>query len=87
MGRDLHGRLAALEAKRHPITTRFETWLDKGDGLLRNGDRVMTREAFRAAFPDAMRIRLNLGNPPGMAGAVAEDGSQDSQELRSIWEP
>jgi hypothetical protein len=66
MRRDLHGRLAALEAKHHPVETRIETWLDEGDGLLRNGGRVMTREAFRAAFPHAMRVSLNIGKPAGV---------------------
>jgi hypothetical protein len=37
---DLHCRLAALKAKRHQsVAIHFEAWLDKGDGLMRNGDR------------------------------------------------
>jgi len=44
---------------------RVETWLDKGDGVLRNGDTVMTHKAFAAAFPHALRVTLKLGGDSG----------------------
>ena len=63
MRRDLNRRLAALEAITPAGTPPCRTWLDAGDGLLRNGDTVMTEAAFKKAFPKAIRITLKLGEP------------------------
>jgi hypothetical protein len=59
---DIHRRLAALEARHHTGTPKFNVWINKGDGLLRNRDgAAMTQEAFDAAFPNAIKFTLNIG--------------------------
>lgn len=40
---------------------RVEVWVKEGDGIVRHrSGRVMTKEAFDAAFPHARHITLNL---------------------------
>jgi hypothetical protein len=61
MARDICRRLAALEARRHVGPPKFEFWVNKGDGYLRNKDgTTMTRDAFDAAFPNAIKIKLDI---------------------------
>jgi len=58
---DIHRRLAALEARQHVATPKFECWVDAGDGYLRRKDgTTMTRAAFDAEFPNARKIKLNI---------------------------
>jgi hypothetical protein len=65
MRRDLQRRLETLEAKRQGRRTAFDPcWLNLGDGFLRNGEMVMTEEAFRKAFPNCRQITLKLGEIP-----------------------
>ena len=62
MRRDIHCRLAALEALHQAGTPKVDIWINEGDGLVRNRDgAVMTQEAFDAAFPKAVKITLALG--------------------------
>jgi hypothetical protein len=57
----LKRRLARLEAKQNIGSPQVEVWLDKGDGYLRKNDgTTMTREAFDAAFPNAMKVTLDI---------------------------
>jgi hypothetical protein len=64
MARDIFRRLTALE--RHRVGTpkvevKVEVWINEGDGIVRHrSGRVMTKEAFDAAFPHARHISLNL---------------------------
>lgn len=57
----LERRLAGLEANGNIGPPKFEFWVDEGDGYLRKKDgTTMTREAFEAAFPNAIKFKLNL---------------------------
>jgi hypothetical protein len=57
----LKRRLARLEAWENVGPPKFECWVDAGDGHLRHKDgRIMTREAFDAAFPNAKKITLDI---------------------------
>jgi hypothetical protein len=56
----LKRRLARLEAKNIGPPT-VEVWLDKDDGYLRKNDgTTMTRQAFDAAFPNALKMTLDI---------------------------
>jgi len=53
--------LARLEAMQNIGSPNVEVWLEKGDGYLRKKDgTTMTRQAFDAAFPNAMKITLDI---------------------------
>jgi hypothetical protein len=59
----LKRRLAKLEAAKENFgPPEFEeVWVDAGDGYLRNqAGMTMTREAFDMAFPDAIKLTMNL---------------------------
>ena len=59
--KDLKRRLARLETKKCVGPSKFELWVNEGDGYLRHKDgRIMTREAFDAAFPNARKITLDI---------------------------
>jgi hypothetical protein len=61
MARKIQRRLAALEARHHVATPKFEFWVDAGEGYLQKKDgTTMTRAAFDAAFPNARKIKLNI---------------------------
>jgi hypothetical protein len=61
----LERRLAGLQAKENIGPPRFEFWVDEGDGYLRKKDgTTMTREAFEAAYPNAIKFKLNLDPLP-----------------------
>jgi hypothetical protein len=52
MPRDIHRRLAALEARHHAGAPHIRVWINEGDGLLRTRTgEVMTRKDFDTAFP------------------------------------
>jgi hypothetical protein len=49
----------------------MQVWLNKGDGFVRSPmGKVMTQEAFDAAFPNARHITLNIPKPKGTAGGM-----------------
>jgi hypothetical protein len=57
----LKQRLTRLEAKENIGPPKFECWVNEGDGYLRSEDgRIMTREAFDAACPNARKITLDI---------------------------
>jgi hypothetical protein len=60
--------IAALEVQHHAGPPRFELWVDEGGGILKTRDgKSMTRDAFDAAFPNAIKIKL----------AIFENSSRD----------
>jgi hypothetical protein len=61
MVRDIHYRLARLEAKRNIGAPKFEVWVDAGDGYMRHKDGMtMTRDGFDVAFPNTRRFTLDI---------------------------
>lgn len=61
----LQRRIAKLEAQIRQLDANepptYGCWVDEGDGIVRHSDgRSMTREAYKAAFPDAEMIRFKI---------------------------
>jgi hypothetical protein len=71
MPRDIHRRVAALEARHNVSSPKFEVWINEGDGLLRGPTgQVMTQEAFNAEFPNARRFTLDIFGDGRSANAM-----------------
>jgi CO dehydrogenase/acetyl-CoA synthase delta subunit len=67
MARDIHRRVAALEARHTVGRPEVEMWINEGDGLMRSRTgKVTTREAFEAAFPNARRFTLDIFDKPAV---------------------
>lgn len=57
----IYRRLAALEAGHCVRRPKYVLWVDEGDGYMRNKEgTTMTREAFEAAVPKPIKIRLSI---------------------------
>jgi hypothetical protein len=57
----MHRRLAALESRENIGAPNVEIWIDEGDRYVhRPTNRMMTSDDFKAAFPNAERITLNI---------------------------
>jgi hypothetical protein len=70
----MHRRLVALESRGKIGPPKVEIWINEGDRLVHpRTRRVLTHQAFKAAFSNAKRFTLNIFEKRSRDNARSED--------------